>query len=103
MRVGSKWLIVGVGLCTILSTGAIAPAAERVGMHIGYTVEGEAGGKHGTLTEAWILPQGRVPDEARMSPSPAVRTPNTVAGVRGQSPVEESTVEQDPMRPAVDN
>ena len=58
MRVGSKWLIVGVGLCTILSTGAIAPAAERVGMHIGYTVEGEAGGKHGTLTEAWILPPG---------------------------------------------
>lgn len=34
----------------------------RVGMHIGYLVEGEAGGKRGTLTEAWILPAGRLPE-----------------------------------------
>jgi hypothetical protein len=32
--------------------------ALRAGMQIGYTVEGEAGGKRGTLTEAWMLPPG---------------------------------------------
>ena len=36
--------------------------ALRVGMHIGYRVEGEAGGKRGTLTEAWILPAGSLPE-----------------------------------------
>ena len=36
--------------------------ALRTGMHIGYTVEGEAGGKRGTLTEAWILPPGSLPE-----------------------------------------
>ena len=35
--------------------------ALRAGMHIGYSVEGEAGGKRGTLTEAWILPAGSIP------------------------------------------
>jgi class 3 adenylate cyclase len=33
----------------------------RAGMHIGYMVAGEAGGKRGTLTEAWILPPGSLP------------------------------------------
>jgi hypothetical protein len=36
--------------------------ALRTGMYIGYTVEGEAGGKRGTLTEAWILPPGSLPE-----------------------------------------
>lgn len=34
----------------------------RAGMRIGYSVEGEAGGKRGTLTEAWILPAGSLPE-----------------------------------------
>ena len=33
----------------------------RIGMRIGYSVEGEGGGKRGTLTEAWILPAGSIP------------------------------------------
>ena len=36
--------------------------ALRAGMRIGYLVEGEAGGKRGTLTEAWILPPGKMPE-----------------------------------------
>ena len=36
--------------------------ALRVGMYIGYLVEGEAGGKRGTLTEAWLLPAGSGPE-----------------------------------------
>ncbi len=36
--------------------------ALRAGMHIGYSVEGEAGGKRGTLTEAWILLAGSRPE-----------------------------------------
>jgi hypothetical protein len=39
--------------------------ALRAGVHIGYIVEGEAGGKRGTLTEAWILPTGSLPELAK--------------------------------------
>jgi hypothetical protein len=30
----------------------------RQGMKVGYTLEGEGGGKRGTLTEVWVLPEG---------------------------------------------
>jgi hypothetical protein len=33
----------------------------REGMHIGYSVEGEGGGKRGRLVEVWILPLGSSP------------------------------------------
>src|SRR5207249_11983970 len=39
--------------------------ALRAGMHIGYRVEGEAGGKRGTLTEAWILLAGSRPEREK--------------------------------------
>ena len=45
--------------------------ALREGMHIGYTVEGEGGGKRGELTEAWILPPGSIPERDRSGKSEA--------------------------------
>ena len=39
--------------------------ALRAGMHIGYSVEGEAGGKRGTLTDAWILLAGSRPEREK--------------------------------------
>ena len=41
MKVGCTGFIIGMGLCAMLCTVAIAPAAER----IGYTVAGEGGGQ----------------------------------------------------------
>ncbi len=35
--------------------------ALRVGTTVGYTVEGEGGGKQGTITELWLLPAGGLP------------------------------------------
>ena len=53
----------------------------REGMHIGYTVAGEGGGKCGELTEAWILPPGSLPELARSGQSagpPAARATGKV-------------------------
>jgi hypothetical protein len=33
----------------------------REGMKVGYTIEGEGGGKRGTLTEVWVIPAGSLP------------------------------------------
>jgi len=43
--------------------------ALRAGMHIGYTVAGEGGGKRGELTEAWILLPGSLSELDRSGKS----------------------------------
>ena len=55
--------------------------ALRAGMHIGYTVAGEGGGKRGELTEAWILPPGSLLELDRSGKSatpPALRASDRV-------------------------
>ena len=83
MKGGRTWFTTGMGLCTILCTVALAPAAERTKM---IAVGGNDGMLHKT-NDLGSAPQRSVPD--------------TVAGVRGQSPAEASDVpdEQDPLAP----
>jgi hypothetical protein len=83
MQVGRQWFTIGMGLCTIFCTVALAPAAERPTMIV-------VGGNDGMLHKANGLgsaSQSSVPD--------------TGAGVRGQSLAQASDVteEQDPLAP----
>ncbi|MBM3227140.1 MAG: hypothetical protein FJZ47_25515 [Candidatus Tectomicrobia bacterium] len=56
--------------------------ALRTGMRIGYTVQGEGGGKRGELIEAWILPPGNIPelDRALQGEGPSGKTTRTQPG-----------------------
>jgi hypothetical protein len=88
MKVGSKWFTTGMVLCTILCPVALAPAAERGKMIA-------VGGNDGMLHKTGAIgpaSQSDAPDERQGTQSStlgatpfAVRTPNTVAGVRGRS------------------
>ncbi|MGE3541424.1 MAG: hypothetical protein AB7N91_28820 [Candidatus Tectimicrobiota bacterium] len=64
-------------------------SALREGQRVGYNVTGEGGGQRGTLTEAWLLPAGKLPELPSGENSPErgkPGNPGTAQEERSQRP-----------------